>query len=207
MKQKIDLNTWIRKEHFEFFKEFDEQFHGVSVKMNMTQFFYHANQFSWHKSSRYFHKCIKAVNEIEAMRLRMVDDEVFRYDRIDFGMTVLREDRTYAYSYTEYNPDYEVFARSMFDAFETVKKTTALRQKSTVNSIHGSVLPWIDFTGLTHARNYKRQDSSPKITFGKITKIHKEYFMPLSVHVNHCLVDGIDLGDFIQLYQSYLDQV
>ena len=205
-KQKIEINTWKRKEHFLFFKEFEEQFHGVNVRLDMTDFFENAHKFNWHKSSAYFHKCMQAVNAVDAFRLRMDGEEVYLYDRIDFGMTVLKEDRTFAYSYTEFNQEYAVFEQSMKKAFEFTKNGNFLRQKSTNHVIHGSILPWIDFTGLTHARNFKRHDSAPKITFGKITRVHDKYFMPLSVHVNHALVDGIDLGDFINLYQNYLNE-
>ncbi len=207
MKTKIDLENWKRKEHYAFFKDFDEPFHGVSVRMNMTRFFQQAHQYAWHKSSRYFHKCMQAVNAIESFRLRMEGNQVYLYDRIDFGMTVLRDNRTYGYSYTEYSDDYNVFASRMKEAFNQVKKSDQLRGRSSVHMIHGSVLPWIDFNGLSHARHYRREDSCPKITFGKITQVHQEYFMPLSIHVHHCLVDGIDVGAFINRYQELLDEV
>ena len=36
MKQKIDLSTWNRKEHFEFFCTFEEPFFGITTQIDMT---------------------------------------------------------------------------------------------------------------------------------------------------------------------------
>lgn len=36
MKQLIDVNSWIRKEHYHFFKDFDEPFFGITTKVDCT---------------------------------------------------------------------------------------------------------------------------------------------------------------------------
>jgi chloramphenicol O-acetyltransferase type A len=36
MKEKIDINTWIRKDHFKFFSAFEEPFFGVTVDVDCT---------------------------------------------------------------------------------------------------------------------------------------------------------------------------
>jgi chloramphenicol O-acetyltransferase type A len=38
-----------------------------------------------------------------------------------------------------------------------------------MTTIHFSAIPWLNFTSLSHARSYTFPDSSPKISFGKMT--------------------------------------
>ena len=73
------------------------------------------------------------------------------------------------------------------------------------NVIHFSAIPWIRFTSLSHARNFKFEDSCPKISFGKIFQREGRYFMPVSVHVHHGLADGSQVGQFFELFQSFLN--
>jgi chloramphenicol O-acetyltransferase type A len=37
MKQKIDLATWNRKEHFEFFSTFEEPFFGITTPIDIDR--------------------------------------------------------------------------------------------------------------------------------------------------------------------------
>jgi chloramphenicol O-acetyltransferase type A len=74
------------------------------------------------------------------------------------------------------------------------------------NVIRYSALPWIDFTALSHARMFAFRDSCPKISFGKMTKNDEIRSMPVSIHVHHALVDGIQLGQFIECYQKLMNR-
>jgi chloramphenicol O-acetyltransferase type A len=51
---------------------------------------------------------------------------------------------------------------------------------------------------MSHARCYSYKDSCPKITFGKITENDGVKTMPLSIHVNHALMDGYHVGEFVE---------
>jgi chloramphenicol O-acetyltransferase type A len=37
MKQSINIETWARKDHFNFFRQFDEPFFGVTVNIDCTK--------------------------------------------------------------------------------------------------------------------------------------------------------------------------
>jgi chloramphenicol O-acetyltransferase type A len=58
-------------------------------------------------------------------------------------------------------------------------------------------LPWISFTSFSHARNWGREDSVPKIAFGRFTKENERTLLPMSVEVHHALVDGLHVGRFV----------
>jgi chloramphenicol O-acetyltransferase type A len=74
------------------------------------------------------------------------------------------------------------------------------------NVIHYSSIPWINFTGLSHARSFSYKDSIPKISFGKVTEHQGIKQMPVSVHVHHALMDGYHVGQYISLFEELLNQ-
>ena len=69
--------------------------------------------------------------------------------------------------------------------------------------IHYSALPWVAFTSFSHARNWRREDSVPKIVFGKYTERDGHRLMPVSVEVHHALMDGLHVGRFLERLQLY----
>ena len=74
------------------------------------------------------------------------------------------------------------------------------------NVIHFSAVPWINFTSLSHARNYKFADSSTKVSIGKFTDENGIKTMPVSIHGHHALLDGYHVGLFADLFQKLMNE-
>ena len=74
-----------------------------------------------------------------------------------------------------------------------------------LNLIRYSVLPWFDFTSISHARDFSLADSAPRITFGKITEADGRCTMPVSIHAHHALADGLHVAQFVEKFQQSLD--
>ena len=74
------------------------------------------------------------------------------------------------------------------------------------NIIHFSAVPWINFTGLTHSRNFGVTDSCPKISYGKMVEENGKKSMALSVTAHHGLIDGYHIGLFIEALQTELNK-
>lgn len=99
MKQKLDLTTWNRKEHFLFFKQMDEPFYGITTTIDCTKAYTKAKAIGVSFFSYYLHKTLSAVNAVENFRYRIIEDEVYVFDVIDASATVMREDKTFGFSY------------------------------------------------------------------------------------------------------------
>jgi len=65
-------------------------------------------------------------------------------------------------------------------------------------------LPWVSFTSFSHARNWRREDSVPKIAFGKFIKKDDRVLMPFSVEVHHALMDGLHVGRYVMRLEEVL---
>ena len=91
MKQKLDLHTWNRKEHFLFFKQMEEPFFGVTVTIDCGLAYEKAKSSGISFFAYYLHKTLTAVNAIENFRYRIIGDEIYIFDRIDVSATILRK--------------------------------------------------------------------------------------------------------------------
>ncbi len=208
MKRKIDVQNWDRRDHFEFYSKFKEPYHGVNVSMNISILRDHCKKEGKSVFMAYLHRAIIAVNKVEAMRYRLIQKEVYLFDTSHVTMTIAREHAPFGFSFVAFNQDYSVFEAEALKEFDRVRQSKGLDLSvSRENVVHFSALPWIEFTGITHARDLHSEDCSPKITFGKITENNGRWLMPLSVHVHHGLVYGKDVADFIQIFQEELNRL
>ncbi|RTY96011.1 chloramphenicol acetyltransferase [Flavobacterium sp. GT3R68] len=205
----LDIEQWNRKEHFDFFRKFEDPFFGATVTIDCSKAYAVSKQFGHSFFLYYLHKTVGAANMIEPFRYRISGDEIHIHDQIDVSATISRDDDTFGFSLVEYHPDFNVFAEKALIEIERVKNTPGLftRTFDEDNLLHFSAVPWLDFTSLSHARNLTFPDSCPKISLGKMTiSENGKRTMPLSVHVHHGLMDGFHLGQFIDCFQELMNR-
>ncbi len=208
MKQKLNLDTWNRTEHFHFFKQMEEPFFGVTVTIDCTKAYEKSKAENFSFFIYYLHKTLAAVNAIESFRFRIFEEEIYVYDVINSSVTISREDGTFGFSFMEYNQDFAVFSKIALAEMERIQTTKGLftRTFESDNLIHFSAIPWVDFTSLSHARSFTFADSCPKISFGKMSVSENgKRTMPMSVHVHHGLMDGLHVGQFIDCFQDLMN--
>lgn len=206
MKRKLDLENWNRKEHFSFFKQMEEPFFGVTVPIDCTKAYAKSKALGISFFSYYLHKTLVAVNSIECFRYRIIEDNVYIFDRIDVSATILREDKTFAFSLMEFDENLTEFAEITKKEIARIQETTGLITRDfEINLIHFSALPWVNFTSYSHARSFTFPDSCPKISFGKMMDENGVKTMNMAVHVHHALIDGYDVGVFIERFQDLMN--
>jgi chloramphenicol O-acetyltransferase type A len=209
VKTLLDLENWPRKEHFLFFKQFEEPFFGLTVEIDCTKAYATAKQLGTSFFVYYLHKTLVAVNTIESFRYRIADDAIYIYDTINVSATIMREDQTFGFSLIEYSPDFNVFASNTLQEIERIQNTSGLftREFPNDNLIHFSAVPWINFTSLSHARSYTFPDSCPKISFGKMMIANDgKRTMSMSINAHHGLMDGFHVSQFIDCFQELMNQ-
>lgn len=209
MKTLLDLENWNRKEHFAHFKQMEEPFFGATVEIDYTKAYETAKELNVSFFIFYLHKTLTAVNAIENFKYRIAEDKIYINDRIDVSATIGREDGTFGFSLIEYNPDFKIFEKNALTEIERVQNTTGLftRSFNDDNVIHFSAIPWLNFTSLSHARSFTFPDSCPKISFGKmITFETGKRTIAMSVHVHHALMDGLHVGQFVDMLQNQMNK-
>lgn len=207
MKEKIDINTWLRKDHFNFFNTFDEPFFGVTVEVDCTATYQEAKANGISFFLLYLYKSLTAANQIENFNYRIINGEVWKYRIVHAAATINRPNGTFGFGYFNYLKNFKDFNAEANQEIEKVKQTTGLIPSSSgENVIHYSALPWLNFTSMSHARNYSYKDSCPKISFGRVRNEDNKKIMPVSIHANHALMDGFHVAQFVDVYQQLLSQ-
>ncbi|QXV64937.1 chloramphenicol acetyltransferase [Mucilaginibacter achroorhodeus] len=205
MKTKIDFATWERTDHFKFFNSFEESFFGATVNVDCTKAYAKAKELGISFFLYYLHCTLTAANKLKHFRYRVENGDVYLYDIIGASATVGRPNDTFGFSYIDYYPDLNEFAKHAKKEMERVAAGTGIELRPVTNVMHISAIPWLNFTGLTHARGFQFEDSMPKVSYGKMTEKDGIKTMPVSVTVHHGLVDGKHVGDFVALFQELLN--
>lgn len=208
MKTLINIENWNRKEHFEFFSKMEEPFYGVVTEVDVTIAYKEAKKKSIPFFNYYLHKVLAAINETENFRLRIEDNQVYLHDKIDASATVMRADKTFGFSFMKYIQDENEFSNYAINEIQRVQNTSGLLLDSNwkENIIHFSAVPFVNFSGLTHARSFTSPDSCPKISVGKIFEKDERKYFNIAIYVHHGLVDGYHIGLFLENLQNNLDK-
>jgi chloramphenicol O-acetyltransferase type A len=203
--RKIDMETWERREVFNFFRAFTEPYHGVCLRVDCTATYHYAKQHGLSVFLSMLHRSLVAAQQVENFRTRIVDGAAWIFDEIDGGSAVGRPNGTIGFAYYPYCAGIEEFVQEASVEVERVRQRNDLERRPEVNLIRYSTLPWLDFTSLSHARDMSKEDSAPRITFGKMTEADGRRTMPVSIHVHHALADGLHVAQFVEQFQKMLD--
>lgn len=206
MAEYLDVDNWGRRDLFHFFLGYDNPYFNICTRLDVTRLLEVLRQrpnFSVSLANHYF--ALRAANEIEPFRYRLREGKVLVHDVIHGGTTVLLPNESFSFAYFDYDPDFEKFmSAAQLSAAEVKKGGGAFNPLESDDRIHFTTLPWVSFTSFSHARNWGREDSVPKIAFGKFTKENDRVLMPFSVEVHHALMDGLHVGRYIARMEEVL---
>ena len=204
----IDVRKWKRRDHYLWFRKYEQPFFSVTVDVDVTA--------AWNASRRraapsFFltslFLMLNAANAVEAFRLRLRPRGVWRHDLVAVGPTIMRPDETFGFVRIEPADTLRQFAargRAVIAAAEGQSGLVSNRLAGD-DIVFQSVLPWLRFTASTNALPGKG-DSIPRIVFGRCVREGKRMKMPVSVEVHHALVDGLDVARFFERFANNLDR-
>ena len=203
----LDLETWSRREHFYFFRAYDNPYFNLCADVDITTLKLQSRERAeLSLSLALFFASLKAANGVEPFRYRIRDQRVWVHDTIDCGSTVLRPDDSFGFGYFPFVDAFSSFSEQGRRELDRVKGRTDLEPSSDDdNVIHYSVIPWVSFTSFSHARRWNTDESIPKLVFGKYFERDGRWLMPVSVEVHHSLMDGLHVGRFFEAFQALLD--
>lgn len=204
----IDIDSWNRKEHFEFFSKMASPYFGFTTEVDCTKAYDDAKEKGHSFFSVYLYKSMVAVNSVEELKLRIVGHQVILYDEVHVGSTIGRPDGTFGFSFFHYSEDFEVFNAGLQEQIITVHGSSGLGIRNEVlpvNHIRHTTIPWNSFSALLHPTNFDPKESIPKITFGRFSSREGRKFLPVSVEAHHGLADGLHLARYIEEFQRLLN--
>jgi len=206
MAKYLDVTTWARREVFEFFRGFDKPYFNICTRLDITNLLELLDDRPHVSLSLAYHYfALRAANEIEPFRYRLREGKVIVHDVIHGGTTVLLPNENFTLAYFDYDENFDEFiGRAERAVKEVLSGDGAFRPNPGDDRIHFTTLPWVSFTSFSHARNWQREDSIPKIAFGKFIRENERTFLPFSVEVHHALMDGLHVGRYVARLEETL---
>jgi chloramphenicol O-acetyltransferase type A len=204
----IDIESWNRKEHFEFFSKMKSPYFGFTTEVDCTKAYDDAKENGQSFFAVYLYKSMIAINSVDALKLRIVDDQVIQYDEVHVGNTIGRADGTFGFSFFHYSENFDIFNEGLQNQIKTVQNSTGLGISNDVlpiNHIRHTTIPWNSFKTVLHPTNFDPKECIPKIAFGKFSIKNGRKFMPVSIEAHHGLADGFHLAKYFEEFQKQLD--
>ncbi|MDJ0704583.1 MAG: chloramphenicol acetyltransferase [Leptolyngbyaceae cyanobacterium MO_188.B28] len=208
MASHLDIKEWERREHYYFFRDFENPFFTICADVDITQTLNYVkqHQLSFFLASLYL--SIAVANRVKEFRYRIQDDDILIHERVHPSSTVLNDNKTFSFCYFKYTKSFSEFNES---SERILRLNREVKQQLASGShrsdvIYYSVIPWISFKSFTNLKRNSKKDSIPKIVFGKYYKDGQSMKMPVSVEVNHALIDGFHMGEFFKYFQEILSE-
>ena len=209
----LDTAAWSRRDTFEYFRAFDKPFFNVCTRLDVARLKAALPAAGGGLSLACYFIALRLANAQQPFRLRLEGARVRVHDVVHASTTVLREDgESFGFADLTYAHDIATFAAQAGAAVQAARSGRAgfEPRPDEQGLIHFTTLPWIHFTSFSHARNWARDgardDSIPKLAFGRIEAEGDRLWMPFSVEVHHALMDGVHVGRFVQAFEAALHE-
>lgn len=205
MSRYLDLERWPRRAAFEFFRQYDNPYFNVCVPLEVGPLLSAVRAEGLSFSITCLYMALHTANHYEPFRYRLASGQVLVHDVLHAGTTALLGEEL-AFVYFDYHADLRTFEQNARVARAKLRPGAARIEDRTeaTDLIHFSSLPWIAFNSISHARNWRTEDSVPKMTFGRYHNAGERVLLPVSVEVHHALMDGLHVARFLEELQSRL---
>lgn len=196
--QKIDMESYPRKAHFDYFRSMGYPYVGLTANVDVTEIIGRAKE-NGHSSFLYLlYAAGNAANSVREFRQRIEADGIVEYEFCRTSHTVMKEDGTYAYCEADPTLELSGFLKETSENQRRVVLSGNLEEKSDPGSLYFiSCLPWISYASLIQPVPYPA-DSNPRITWGKYFRQDGRLLLPVSVLAHHALIDGKQIADFYE---------
>ena len=207
----IDLENWKRKEHFSFFHRMDYPQFNICMDLDVSSFLAYTKK----RKLSFYYSMIYAVtniaNSIEGFKYRIRNEKIVLHNKVHPSFTDMNnnmDDNLFKLVTLDLEDDIEAFEKAAKKASKNQKEYFGLDKLTGRDDlIYITCIPWISFTHISHTISLNKNDSVPRISWGKYYKNGDQTLLPFSVQVNHALMDGWHIGKYVEKLQKYLDKI
>ena len=190
----IDKTAWARRDIYELFSKTDYPFYSVTIPIDVTNVKAASKKLGLSFYFLMIWLCTKAVNSVPEFRMRIRGEELVLLDQTDPSFTHMPKDaEAFRIITMPWEEDCAAFcaharerAAGQTDFIDAAGQTDAL--------IYISCTPWFDFTALTNEHNFDKDDTIPRLAWGRYYEENGRVWVHMSVEVNHRTIDGFHIG-------------
>ena len=202
MDQKVDMNTWSRKQLFDHFSMTADPFWAVTYEEDVTEI----RRFAKRNGISFYHAMIwcvsRALNAVKEFHYTIREDGIYELDERLPSFTSMKEgsENFQIITVNELSDDILTFCNHAKQTAESQEEFIRYEKESDA-LIFISCLPWINVTGLTNEGLTDSNDSIPRIAWGRYQEKNGRTVLSMSFEVNHRLIDGYHIGQFHEAFR------
>lgn len=205
--KKVDINTWKRKEIFEFFSSVAYPYYSVTFTLDVSRVYSFVKE---HGLSFYYCMCwlcTQAINRVEAFGYLIKGGDIYRLDKRHPSFTDIKKGEELFYIVTmPIQDDVVAFCREA--AERSGAQTCFINMSSETDElVYLSCTPALSITALTNEHDSGKDDAIPRIAWGKYRDVNGRKELGLSVEVNHRFIDGYHIGKFAEELEKLISEL
>ena len=208
---KIDMNTWERREHFQYYRETLKCGYSLTASIDVTDFLKKIRE----KNLKFYPSFVYCVGNVinHTKEFKMGLDEEGNpgyWDVVHPNYTVFhKDDHTFSDMWSCYREDFNEFYQEMVRDMENYgnRKWIKAREGQPPDFFCISCVPWLSYTGYNTYCAGSEPSLIPVITFGKYEEENGRWKMPLTVTISHAAADGYHTAKLIQDIQKKINEI
>lgn len=202
--RKIDMNSYARREHFQYFKNMAYPYVGVTVNVDITEFLDRVKEKNQPFFLTFLYYIANAANAVPELRQRIQEDEIVEYSWCKTSHTVALENGTYSYCSIDSRMPLDKFLPYAKEKQEESRREGTIEDgEESLSLLFISTTPWFSYTSLIQPVPAPA-DSNPRITWGKYFEQNGKVLVPVSILCHHALVDGLHIAKFYEKLKQFL---
>lgn len=205
---KVDLNTWDRKEHFEFYRHRVRCGFSLTKKLDITALRASLTETAYQFYPVMIYLITWVVNQLPAFRLAIKENDLICWESVDPVFTVFhKKTETFSTLWSRYSADIDCFMSDYTAMMAEYQDNTRMFPQGNLpeNHLNISSLPWVEFDGFNLNIADFTDYFSPIFTMAKFYQEGDRILLPLSVQVHHAACDGFHVAKFINKLQHACD--
>lgn len=212
MKHIIDINTWERKENYEFFLGFQNPTISITSEVECAGAKARAKAAGESFFLHYLYAVLRAVNEIPEFRFRIdAEGRVVYFDHVDMLTPIkVKENGRFFTIRLPWNTDFQTFyttAKAIINDIDPNGNPYDMERvggKDLLDVILLSATPDLYFTSLTCTQEHRHGSNYPLMNAGKAILKEGKLVMPIAMTIHHGFIDGHHLSLFYKKVEEFL---
>ena len=211
--QVIDLATWPRRTHWQYYRNIVKAAIAMTKKIDVTNVLKYCHRTGRSFSAVFLYVISRTVNSMECMRM-CTDGEgnPAVWDVIHPNFTIFhKDDETFSDVWMEYYPEMEDFLANYEKVLEEYgnKRGIKVRDNQPPNFFPVSGLPWISYESMhTYTQGTTMPPALfPILNYGKYEEVDGRFLLPFSITIAHAAMDGYHVAKFFEKLQEMADSV
>ncbi|SFR71183.1 chloramphenicol O-acetyltransferase type A [Agromyces sp. CF514] len=204
----VDLETWPRRETFEYYRHQVPCTYAITVELDVTAFVAALRQSTKKTYPAQIWAIANIVNRHPEFRMTLTDEGAPAvWPVVHPAFTVFQPEReTFAAVSVAYDADFAAFHAAAVEALASASHATGMFPQGELraDAFDISSLPWTSFTGFTLNIDGGSNHFAPIFTLGRYVERDGRTLLPLALQIHHASADGFHTSRLLRELEELL---